>query len=73
MGTEFSAHPCELMKEAHEKGTPVLEAGAKTRRVYLPGSGVIWKDAWNGQEYPGGSWITVQVTLEDMPVFVKKD
>ncbi|EET61166.1 hypothetical protein BRYFOR_06811 [Marvinbryantia formatexigens DSM 14469] len=95
----------ELMKEAHEKGTPVmrtlfyefpedktawevedeylygsrvlaapvLEAGAKTRRVYLPGSGVIWKDAWNGQEYPGGSWITVQVTLEDMPVFVKKE
>ena len=52
---------------------PVLEAGAKTRRVYLPGSGVIWKDAWNGQEYPGGDWITVQVTLEDMPVFVKKE
>ncbi len=95
----------ELMKEAHEKGTPVmrtlfyefpedktawevedeylygsrvlaapvLEAGAKTRRVYLPGSDVIWKDAWIGQEYPGGSWITVQVTLEDMPVFIKKD
>lgn len=105
VGTEFSAHSRELMKEAHEKGTPVmrtlfyefpedpaawevedeylygsnvlvapvLEAKAKTRRVYLPGKGIIWKDAWTGQEYQGGSWITVAVTLEDMPVYIRKE
>lgn len=92
----------ELMKEAHEKGTPVmrtlfyefpedevcweieeeymygsdilvapiLEAGCTSRRVYLPEG--MWREYENGKEYEGKQWIEVDVTLQDMPVFVKQ-
>lgn len=50
---------------------PILEAGAKQRRTYLPvGNSWIYVD--NGTEYDGGQWITVPVTLESMPVFKRK-
>lgn len=50
---------------------PILEAGAKQRRIYLPvGNSWIYVD--NGTEYDGGQWITVPVTLESMPVFKRK-
>lgn len=52
---------------------PIFEAGQKEREIYLPKWEAGWKDAWSGAEYEGGQTITVQVTLEDMPVFVKKD
>ena len=32
---------------------PVLEAGAQTRRVYLP-AGAQWTDLHNGKTYEGG-------------------
>ena len=51
---------------------PILEAGAKERRVYLPGEGVLWKDSETENEYRGGQWSCVPVTLESMPVFIKK-
>ena len=94
----------ELMRQAHEKGTPVirtlfyefpedstswevedeylygarylvapiLEAGAKVRRIYLPGSGVQWEAMETKETYEGGQWIEVPVCLESMPVFVRK-
>lgn len=49
---------------------PILEAGAKTRHVYLP-SGADWKACENGEHYQGGQDIWVDVTLESMPVFEK--
>ena len=93
-----------LMKEAHEKGTPVLrtlfyefpedftawevedeyfygdkylvapilEAGARNRKVYLPGWDIRWEDMETGETYPGGQWIEVPVSMESMPVFVRK-
>ena len=51
---------------------PILEAGAKERKVYLPGEGILWKDSETEKEYQGGQWICVPVTLESMPVFIKK-
>ena len=94
----------ELMRQAHEKGTPVirtlfyefpedslawevedeylygarylvapiLEAGAKVRRIYLPGSGVQWEAMETKETYESGQWIEVPVCLESMPVFVRK-
>lgn len=92
----------DLMKEAHEKGTPVmrtlfyefpedencwsiedeylygsvylvapiLHAGEKNRRVYLP-AGAEWKDINTKEVYKGGTFIEVAVSLETMPVFEK--
>lgn len=94
----------EIMKEAHEKGSPVmrtlfyefpedetawevedeylygykylvapiLEAGAKTRRVYFPGENVTWEDFETGETFKGGQWAEVEVTLETMPVYIRK-
>jgi alpha-D-xyloside xylohydrolase len=51
---------------------PVLEAGARTRSVYLPAA-ARWRDAWSGQEYPGGSRVTVEAPLERIPLFLRDD
>ena len=49
---------------------PVLEAGAKVRRVWLP-KGALWKECETGKVYDGGAAAEVAVTLESMPVFLK--
>ena len=49
---------------------PVLEAGARTRTVYLP-SGALWCDAWTGTAYPGGATVTVDAPLERVPLFLR--
>ncbi|MDO5135469.1 MAG: glycoside hydrolase family 31 protein [Eubacteriales bacterium] len=47
---------------------PVLEEGARERRVYLP-EGKNWIDVWRGTEYKGGTWVTVPAPIEQIPVF----
>lgn len=49
---------------------PILAAGVKERRVYLP-AGAQWKDCESNKLYDGGQYINVEVTLENMPVFQK--
>lgn len=49
---------------------PILEAGVKTRRVYLP-AGCGWELQETDEKYEGGTWTDVPVTLETMPVFVR--
>jgi len=48
---------------------PILEMDARARKVYLPG-GTTWRDAWTEQVYPGGQWLTVETTLERIPLFL---
>ena len=50
---------------------PVLEAGAKNRRVYLP-AGTAWELQETGDTYEGGTWIDIPVTIETMPVFINR-
>ena len=50
---------------------PVLEAGARTRKVYLPQS-AAWVDCRTGTEYNGGQWVEADTPLEWTPVFLKK-
>ena len=38
-------------------------------RVYLPPG--RWYDYWTGAALAGGAWITVQVTLERLPLYVR--
>ncbi|MDC7289613.1 glycoside hydrolase family 31 protein [Blautia schinkii] len=51
---------------------PILEAGAVSRSVYLPGKDVKWRMAETNEVYEGGQWITAKADLESMPVFVRQ-
>ena len=48
-----------------------LENVAKTRRVYLP-HGTNWTDFWTGEKYKGGQWITVEATINRIPLLVRQ-
>ena len=46
--------------------------GTTEQRLYLP-QGVTWIDAWDpAKEYEGGTYITIDVPLHKIPVFIKK-
>ena len=49
---------------------PVLEADARSRKVYFPVND-IWKNAWTDQTYLGGQWITVEAPLDQIPLFLR--
>ena len=51
---------------------PVVEYGARSRRVYLP-EGSRWTHAASGDTWAGGRWITVEAPLEEIPVFFRDD
>jgi alpha-D-xyloside xylohydrolase len=49
---------------------PVLDQGARDRTVYLP-AGAHWANAWTGEPAPGGTAVTVQAPLEQIPLFLR--
>ncbi|MFK5604831.1 glycoside hydrolase family 31 protein [Haloferax volcanii] len=51
---------------------PVVEAGATERDVYLP-AGETWVDFWTNEVYDGGQWMTVDVPIDHLPIYVRKD
>jgi alpha-D-xyloside xylohydrolase len=51
---------------------PVVAAGARERRLYLP-SGAAWRDAWTGAECLSGEWITAPAPLDTIPVYLRAD
>ena len=62
-GTQFMFGPALLVN-------PVLEAGAKERRVYLP-KGTTWYDFWTGEKLSGGQHIEAAAPLERIPLYVR--
>jgi alpha-glucosidase (family GH31 glycosyl hydrolase) len=48
---------------------PVLEKGAKTRRVYLPAG--KWHDWWSNEKLTGGRWVERAVDLATLPLYVR--
>jgi alpha-D-xyloside xylohydrolase len=48
---------------------PVTEAGAVTRRLYLP-AGTTWWDFWGGTPYRGSQVVDVPAAPDRIPVFV---
>jgi alpha-glucosidase/alpha-D-xyloside xylohydrolase len=48
---------------------PVFEKGAAHRTLYLPKG--VWYDWWTGLSQPGGRWITRDVDLSIMPIYVR--
>ena len=103
MREEMRDYTRGLMKEAHEKGTPVirtlfytfpgdekswevedqymygdkylccpvLAAGLRKRKVYLP-AGEKWKLQTEVEEYEGGQIVEADCPLDTMPVFVRQ-
>jgi alpha-D-xyloside xylohydrolase len=49
---------------------PVLHAGARERRVYLP-AGASWADGWTGERFQGGRTVTATAPLERIPLFLR--
>jgi len=49
---------------------PILEHGARTRRLFLP-SGAVWTDTLTGETHVGGQWVETVAPLDHMPVFAK--
>lgn len=50
--------------------SPVMEAGAVERMVYLP-AGTDWTDAYTKKAYEGGQTVTVPAPIDIIPVMVK--
>ena len=51
---------------------PILNFGARERKVYLP-AGKRWYSTVEKKEYAGGQWIEAEAPLEKMPVFLDTD
>lgn len=49
---------------------PVIEKNAATRKLYLPGG--KWYNYFSSQIVPGNQWITEDVTLNNIPLFIKE-
>jgi alpha-D-xyloside xylohydrolase len=49
---------------------PVLEAGGRSREVYLP-PGTRWTHAWSGRTYEGGTVVQEAAPLEEIPVYLR--
>lgn len=62
----------EYMLGADLLVAPVVEAGARSRQVYLPGgSNVTWTDLRDGTTHTGGQWIETAAALDTVPVFAR--
>jgi alpha-glucosidase (family GH31 glycosyl hydrolase) len=48
---------------------PVVEKGAKSRRLYLPQG--KWYDWWTDRKFDGGKWVEREVDLATMPLYVR--
>ncbi len=51
---------------------PIMHKGAAEKKIYLP-KGKNWVDVWSKKVYSGGEYITVPVTIEDIPLFVTEE
>jgi alpha-D-xyloside xylohydrolase len=49
---------------------PVLEHGARSRKVYLP-TGSQWTHAWSGRVYSGGAFVEEDAPLHEIPVYLR--
>jgi alpha-glucosidase len=59
----------DFLLGSHLLVAPVLEPGARSRRVYLP-AGTRWYDFHTGEWHAGGREIEVAAPLERIPLFV---
>lgn len=58
------------VKGQKEEGRGVDWSATKTAMKYLP-KGAVWYDFWTNQTYKGGQTLTLQTTLDRVPMFVR--
>ncbi len=63
IGDQFMFGPALLV-------SPVIEAKATERRVYLPND-TIWYDFWSGQKLQGGIHLQAPAPLDRIPLYVR--
>lgn len=66
--------PCAELQDQYMFGSrylvaPVMEAGKRSRRVYLPAG--TWRNADTGETHRGGAWVDAPAPLDVIPVFEK--
>lgn len=49
---------------------PITDSGCRTIEVYLP-AGASWTNAWSGEQFQGGQWITADAPIEQIPLFAR--
>ena len=49
---------------------PVTEKDCRQVRAYLP-AGAQWTNAWTGERFDGGQWITADAPIEQIPLFTR--
>ena len=71
---EFPADPvCVGIKDQYMLGSrclvaPVMEAGARSRKLYLPADS-SWRNVDTGETFEGGQWIDAPAPLDVIPGF----
>lgn len=50
---------------------PVMHAGVRSRKVYLP-AGSSWKNVWTDEVLTGGSEYEVDAPIEQIPLFIRE-
>lgn len=48
---------------------PVLEDGARSRKVYIPDG--LWQDLWSDEEFTGPATVTIPAPLDRIPVLIR--
>ena len=55
----------------YRAGNVPVEDVSPEKRCYLP-QGTDWVDYWTGTEHPGGQTVSVPVTIDHIPLFIRK-
>ena len=50
---------------------PVIKKGASTYQSYLPENIGGWYDFWTGKQYSGKQYVSTNIDIEKIPVFIK--
>jgi len=53
----------------YEKGSSPIDS-AKSMQCYLP-RGQNWYDYWTNDFFTGGQWVTVNASIDVMPLFIR--
>lgn len=60
----------DLMLGEHLLAAPVVEAGARSRAVYLPRGPECWFEFWSGEQLASGTMVTLAAPLDRLPLAV---